>query len=51
LERPIATSCSLGIGASTLALVMSVVGRSDAAVFDGAWEVWGSHLDTPKERG
>jgi thiosulfate/3-mercaptopyruvate sulfurtransferase len=49
--RPTVTTCSLGVGAATLALALAAAGASEVAVFDGAWEVWGSQPDTPKERG
>ncbi len=50
ISRPVVTSCSLGVGASTLALVLAAAGCTDVAIFDGAWEEWGSHPHTPKER-
>lgn len=51
VRAEIVTSCSLGIGASNLALAMAVVGNERVAVFDGAWEVWGSDPSTPKISG
>ena len=48
LDEPLVTTCSLGIGACTAALALAVAGAPAARVFDGAWEVWGSHPDTVK---
>ena len=50
LQRPVVTTCSLGIGACTAALALASVGAPMARVFDGAWEEWGSHESTPKLR-
>ncbi len=47
-NRPVVTTCSLGVGACTAALALAVAGVSQVAVFDGAWEMWGSHPHTPK---
>jgi thiosulfate/3-mercaptopyruvate sulfurtransferase len=51
LERPVTTSCSLGIAACTAALMLEVAGATDYAVFDGSWQVWGSDPDCPKAVG
>jgi thiosulfate/3-mercaptopyruvate sulfurtransferase len=32
-----------------LALALYLVGRPDAAVYDGSWSEWGSRSDTPVE--
>jgi thiosulfate/3-mercaptopyruvate sulfurtransferase len=46
LAKPIITTCGSGISASLLALALAVLGRNDAAVYDGSWTEWGSRADT-----
>jgi thiosulfate/3-mercaptopyruvate sulfurtransferase len=50
LHHPIVTSCGSGVTASVLALALYLVGRRDAAVYDGSWSEWGACADTPIER-
>jgi thiosulfate/3-mercaptopyruvate sulfurtransferase len=50
LGKPVTTTCGSGITASVLALALHVVGRPDAAVYDGSWTEWGGRNDTPVER-
>jgi thiosulfate/3-mercaptopyruvate sulfurtransferase len=47
LERPIVTSCGSGVTASTLALALARLGRSDVAVYDASWVEWGARADAP----
>jgi len=49
VSRPVVTSCGSGVTASVLALALYLVGRPDAAVYDGSWSEWGSRADTPVE--
>ena len=49
LGRPVTTTCGSGITASVLALALHVVGRPDAAVYDGSWTEWGGRPDTQVE--
>ncbi|MGE0096000.1 MAG: 3-mercaptopyruvate sulfurtransferase [Alphaproteobacteria bacterium] len=49
LSKPVVTSCGSGITASALALGLYLIGRTDAAVYDGSWSEWGARTDTPVE--
>ncbi|MGH7279481.1 MAG: rhodanese-like domain-containing protein, partial [Candidatus Rokuibacteriota bacterium] len=49
VARPVVTTCGSGITASVLALALYLVGRHDAAVYDGSWTEWGGRQDTPVE--
>jgi thiosulfate/3-mercaptopyruvate sulfurtransferase len=51
LDRPIVTSCGSGVTACALAFALHLIGRSDAAVYDGSWSEWGLPGDTPIETG
>ena len=50
LAQPVVTSCGSGVTASVLALALYLLGRPDAAVYDGSWTEWGGRDDTPIER-
>ncbi len=47
LGRPVITSCGSGVTACAAALAMFLVGKEDAAVYDGSWSEWGGRQDTP----
>ena len=51
LTRPIVASCGTGVTACAVVLALDVLGKSDAAVFDGSWTEWGSASDTPVATG
>lgn len=51
LTRPIITTCGSGVTASTLALALARLGRTDVAVYDGSWSEWGALPDTPITTG
>ena len=47
--RPIAASCGSGVTACVLAFALCLIGKDDAAVYDGSWTEWGGRSDTPIE--
>ena len=47
--RPITASCGSGVTACVLAFALALIGKDDAAVYDGSWTEWGGRADTPIE--
>ena len=51
LEKPIIGSCGSGVTASVLLFALELLGKGDAALYDGSWSEWGADPLTPKEEG
>jgi thiosulfate/3-mercaptopyruvate sulfurtransferase len=49
LNRPVVASCGSGVSACIVALALYLIGKTDAAVYDGSWTEWASRSDTPIE--
>jgi thiosulfate/3-mercaptopyruvate sulfurtransferase len=50
-EAPVVASCGSGVTAGVIALALAILGRPDAAVYDGSWTEWGSNPSLPIETG
>jgi thiosulfate/3-mercaptopyruvate sulfurtransferase len=51
VARPVVASCGSGVTAGIIALALAILGRSDAAVYDGSWSEWGADPRLPIETG
>jgi thiosulfate/3-mercaptopyruvate sulfurtransferase len=49
--RPVVASCGSGVTAGIVALALAVLGRPDAAVYDGSWVEWGADASLPLATG
>ena len=49
--RPVVASCGSGVTAGVIALALAMLGRPDAAVYDGSWTEWGADASLPIETG
>jgi thiosulfate/3-mercaptopyruvate sulfurtransferase len=49
--KPVVASCGSGVTAGVVALALAVLGRPDAAVYDGSWTEWGGDPSLPIETG
>lgn len=47
IDQPVVTSCGSGVTACALILALTIIGRSDVALYDGSWTEWGSRDDCP----
>ncbi len=46
-DKPIVATCGSGVTACVLILGLTIIGRDNAALYDGSWSEWGSRDDCP----
>ena len=51
LDAPVTATCGSGVTASVLVFAMHLLGKRDAALYDGSWSEWGADPVTPKAQG
>jgi len=51
LSKPVVTTCGSGITACVLLFGLHLLGKGDAALYDGSWTEWGADPATPKAVG
>ena len=51
LTRPVVTSCGSGVTACVVLFALHLIGKDDAALYDGSWTEWGADPATPKAVG
>jgi thiosulfate/3-mercaptopyruvate sulfurtransferase len=49
--KPVVTTCGSGVTAGVVALALAMLGRADAAVYDGSWVEWGADKGLPVATG
>lgn len=51
IDKPVVASCGSGVTAGVVAFALALLGRPDAAVYDGSWTEWGADPSLPIETG
>ncbi|HEY7807771.1 MAG TPA: sulfurtransferase [Croceibacterium sp.] len=51
LAKPVVTTCGGGVTAAVLLFALHLLGKDDAALYDGSWSEWGTDPATPKATG
>lgn len=51
LSKPAITSCGSGVTAAVLNLALTLIGKTDHALYDGSWAEWGQFPTVPVAKG
>ena len=51
LDKPAITTCGSGVTAAVLSLGLSLIGKTDHALYDGSWTEWGQFPTLPLATG
>lgn len=51
IDQPLIATCGSGVTACVLLFGLHLLGRDDAALYDGSWAEWGADPYTPKRLG
>lgn len=51
IDKPVVASCGSGVTAGVVAFALALLGRPNAAVYDGSWTEWGGDPALPIETG
>jgi thiosulfate/3-mercaptopyruvate sulfurtransferase len=49
--KPVVATCGSGVTAGVIALALALLGRPDAAIYDGSWVEWGADNGMPVATG
>ena len=49
MTTPVIATCGSGVTAAALVFALHLLGKDDAAVYDGSWSEWGGRQDAPVE--
>ena len=51
LSKPVITTCGSGVTAAILSLALTLIGKTDHALYDGSWSEWGQFPTLPIATG
>ncbi len=47
IQKPVVATCGSGVTAGVITLALALLGRADAANYDGSWVEWGADPSLP----